>query len=240
MNEKQVVMITGASKGLGRSVARAFAKKGANLAICARGEVKLQEVAKELEALGADVLAVTADASDQSDIERFVSLAESYFGKIDVLVNNASKLGPSPMPHLVDYPSEAFSDVLRVNASGPFQMTKRVLPGMLQRDKGSIINVTSEAGNVGYAGWGAYGVSKFALEGVTGIWADELSDTGVRMNMVDPGEMNTEMHELAVPDCDYELAEPEDLTDVFLYLASDDTKENGQRIEAQGFVLEKR
>lgn len=240
MNEKQVVMITGASKGLGRAVARAFAEKGANLAICARGEVKLQEVAKELKDLGADVLAITADASDPRDIERFVSLTESYFGKIDVLINNASKLGPSPMPHLADYPSETFSDVLRVNATGPFQMTKRVLPGMLQRDKGSIINVTSEAGNVGYAGWGAYGVSKFALEGVTGIWADELSETGVRMNMVDPGEMNTEMHELAVPDCDYELAEPEDVTDAFIYLASDDAKENGQRIEAQSFVLEKR
>lgn len=239
MNEKQVVMITGASKGLGRAIARAFAKKGANLAICARGEVKLHEVAKELEDLGADVLAVTADASDSRDIERFVSLTVSNFGKIDVLINNASKLGPSPMPYLADFPSDEFLDVLRVNAAGPFQLTKRVLPGMLQRDKGSIINITSEAGNVGYAGWGAYGVSKFALEGVTGIWADEVSETGVRINMVDPGEMNTEMHDLAVPDCDYELAEPEDLTDVFLYLASAESNENGQRLEAQSFVLEK-
>ncbi|MGM7702529.1 SDR family NAD(P)-dependent oxidoreductase [Pseudalkalibacillus sp. Hm43] len=239
MNETQVVMITGASKGLGRAVARAFAKQGANLAICARGEVKLQEVAKELEALGAEVLAVTADASDARDIERFVSLTETTFGRIDVLINNASKLGPSPMPYLADYPSDEFLEVLRVNAAGPFMLTKRVLPGMLQRDRGSIINVTSEAGNVGYAGWGAYGVSKFALEGVTGIWADEVSETGVRINMVDPGEMNTEMHDLAVPDCDYELAEPEDLTDVFLYLASLESKENGQRLEAQSFVLEK-
>ncbi len=240
MNKKQVVMISGASKGLGRAVARAFAQQGANLAICARGEVKLQEVAKELDALGAEVLVVTADTSDARDIERFVSLTETTFGKIDVLINNASKLGPSPMPYLADYPSNEFLDVLRVNAAGPFMLTKRVLPGMLQRDRGSIINVTSEAGNVGYAGWGAYGVSKFALEGVTGIWADEVSETGVRINMVDPGEMNTEMHDLAVPDCDYELAEPEDLTDVFLYLASPESKENGQRLEAQSFVLEKR
>jgi NAD(P)-dependent dehydrogenase (short-subunit alcohol dehydrogenase family) len=241
MKEKQVVMITGASKGLGRAVARAFANNGAYLAICARGEVKLNEVTKELETLGAEVLAVTADASDPRDIERFVSLTESNFGKIDVLINNASRLGPSPMPYLADYPGEDFLDVLRVNAEGPFRLTKRVLPGMLQRGSGSIINVTSEAGNVGYAGWGAYGVSKFALEGLTEIWADELEETGVRINMVDPGEMNTEMHDLAVPDCDYELADPEDLTDVFLYLASDGSQhENGNRLEAQSFVVEKR
>ncbi len=241
MKEKQVVMITGASKGLGRAVARAFAKNGANLAICARGEMNLKEVAKELEALGAEVLAVPADASEPRDIERFISLAESNFGKIDVLINNASRLGPSPMPYLTDYPSEEFLDVLRVNADGPFRLTKRVLPGMLERESGSIINVTSEAGNVGYAGWGAYGVSKFALEGLTEIWADEMEDTGVRINMVDPGEMNTEMHELAIPDCDYELAEPEDLTEVFLYLASDESKHvNGKRLKAQSFVVEGR
>ncbi|MCF6408933.1 SDR family NAD(P)-dependent oxidoreductase [Pseudalkalibacillus salsuginis] len=241
MKEKQVVMITGASKGLGRAVARGFAKIGANLAICARGEMNLKEVAKELEAFGAEVLAVPADASEPRDIERFVSLAESNFGKIDVLINNASRLGPSPMPYLTDYPSEEFLDVLRVNADGPFRLTKRVLPGMLERESGSIINVTSEAGNVGYAGWGAYGVSKFALEGLTEIWADEMADTGVRINMVDPGEMNTEMHELAIPDCDYELAEPEDLTEVFLYLASDESKHvNGKRLEAQSFVVEER
>ncbi|WLD92537.1 SDR family NAD(P)-dependent oxidoreductase [Alkalihalobacillus sp. AL-G] len=238
MNRKQVVMITGASMGLGKAVAKAFAKKGVSLAICARGEVKLQETAHELEALGADVLAVTADASDPRDIERFISLAESSFGQIDVLINNASMLGPSPMPWLADYPADDFSEVLKVNAFGPFSVTKRVLPGMLQRGVGSIINVTSEAGNVGYAGWGAYGVSKFALEGLTEIWADELSDSGVRINMVDPGEMDTEMHDRAVPDCDYELANPEDLTDVFLYLASDEsTGTNGKRLEAQNFTV---
>ncbi len=227
--------------GLGKAAAKAFARQGADLAICARGEVKLMETAKELEALGADVLAVTADASDPRDIERFVSLTESNFGRIDVLINNASFLGPSPIPFLADYPSEDFIEVLRVNAAGPFYVTKRVLPGMLQRGVGSIINVTSEAGNVGYAGWGAYGVSKFALEGQTEIWADELDGTGIRINMIDPGEMDTEMHDRAVPDCDYELADPEHLTDVFLYLASDEANNvNGKRLEAQNFTVESR
>ncbi|TLS34944.1 SDR family NAD(P)-dependent oxidoreductase [Pseudalkalibacillus caeni] len=241
MNDKKVVMITGASKGLGKAIAKAFAKQGANLAICARGKEQLHQTADELEALGANVLAVAADASLPRDVERFVAMVEAAFGRIDVLVNNASMLGPSPMPYLLDYPEEDFLEVLRVNAAGPFLATRRVLPGMLQRNSGSVINVTSEAGHIGYEGWGAYGVSKFALEGLTEIWAEEVEGTGVRINMVDPGEMDTEMHDLAVPDCDYELADPEDLTDVFLYLASEDAKgTNGKRLKAQEFILEGR
>ncbi|MED2972253.1 SDR family NAD(P)-dependent oxidoreductase [Fictibacillus sp. B-59209] len=238
---KKVVMITGASRGLGKALALYFAKEGFNLAICARTEGELLNVKEETEAYGADVLAVTADASRARDVERFVALTEDYFGHIDVLINNASMLGPSPMPYLLDYPEEDFAEVIRVNSIGPFLVTRRVLPAMLQRNKGSIINVTSEAGNVGYAGWGAYGISKFALEGLTETWADEVAETGVRVNMVDPGEMDTEMHALAVPDCDYELADPNDLVHVFGYLASEDSSvENGKRFSAQEFTMEGR
>jgi NAD(P)-dependent dehydrogenase (short-subunit alcohol dehydrogenase family) len=237
--EKQVVMITGASKGLGRALALGFAKLGARLAISARGEQGLRAVQQEAQALGAEVLAVIGDMSAARDVERFVAQAEATFGRIDVLINNASILGPSPMPYLLDYPEEDFADVLRVNAMGPFLVTRRVIPGMLQRDRGSIINITSEAGHTGYAGWGAYGISKFAVEGLTQTWADEVSETGVRVNMVDPGEMDTEMHALAVPDCEYELADPNDVLDVFLYLASDAAQGvNGQRFQAQEFQAE--
>lgn len=237
MENKQVIMITGASKGLGRALTKAFAKKGVFLAICARGEEGLLAAKQEAEMLGAgEVLAVPADISNPRDVERFVAMTEEAFGKIDVLINNASVLGPSPMPLLLDYPEEDFYEVLRVNVISPFLVTRRVLPGMLLRNKGSVINVTSEAGNTGYAGWGAYGVSKFAVEGLTETWADEVSNTGVRVNMVDPGEMDTDMHRLAVPDCDYELANPDDVVPVFLYLASDQAFEvNGQRFQAQEF-----
>ncbi|MED1202306.1 SDR family oxidoreductase [Heyndrickxia acidicola] len=235
----KVVMITGASKGLGRSLTLFFAREGCKLAICARGKQQLEEIKKEAETLGAEVLSAIADASVAKDVERFVAMAEAHFGRIDVLINNASILGPSPMPYLLDYPEEDFAEVLRVNSVGPFLVTRRVLPGMLQRNEGSIINITSEAGGTGYAGWGAYGISKFALEGMTETWADEVSETGVRVNMVDPGEMNTEMHRLAVPDCDYELADPDDVVQVFGYLASDKSKGvNGQRLEAQNFTAE--
>jgi NAD(P)-dependent dehydrogenase (short-subunit alcohol dehydrogenase family) len=237
---KKVVMITGASKGLGRALTLFFAREGYKLAICARGEKNLEEIKKEAQALGAEVLSAVADASVSKDVERFVAMAEAHFGRIDVLINNASILGPSPMPYLLDYPEEDFAEVLRVNSIGPFLVTRRVLPGMLQRNDGSVINVTSEAGGTGYAGWGAYGISKFALEGLTETWADEVSETGVRVNMVDPGEMNTEMHSLAVPDCDYELADPNDLVHVFGYLASDRSKGvNGQRLAAQEFAAER-
>lgn len=232
-NEK-VVMITGATKGLGRALALAFARQGAKLAVCARNQVGLDALGSKLEMLGAEFLAIRADASVTKDIERFVSLTEEEFGREDVLINNASTLGPSPIPYLLDYPAEDFSEVLRVNTLGPYFMTRRVLPGMLQRDKGVILNVTSEAGRTGFAGWGAYGVSKFALEGLTQTWASEIEETKVRINSIDPGEMNTEMHDLAVPDCDYELADPDDVVDVFLYLASDEAEQvNNQRFEAQ-------
>ncbi|MBT2644548.1 SDR family oxidoreductase [Bacillus sp. ISL-41] len=231
---KKVVMITGASKGLGKALTMAFAKEGARLAICSRSEKSLEKVKQEAEGLGAEVLAIRADVSQPGDVERFVALTQEVYGQIDVLVNNASVLGPSPMPLLLDYPEEDFGEVLRVNVTSSFLVCQRVIPIMLERNEGSIINVTSEAGHAGYAGWGAYGVSKFAVEGLTQTWADELSATNVRVNMVDPGEMDTEMHQLAVPDCDYPLAKPEDVVGIFLHLASDKAKGiNGQRFEAQ-------
>ncbi|MDP5275359.1 SDR family NAD(P)-dependent oxidoreductase [Chengkuizengella axinellae] len=237
--KNKVVMITGASKGLGKALALAFAKQGADLAICARGQEALDAIHNELKQFNIQVLAVKADASNSRDVERFVALTEDVFGHIDVLINNASILGPSPMPYLLDFPEEDFEQVLKVNTVGPFLVTRRVIAGMLQRNQGSIINVTSEAGNVGYAGWGAYGISKFAIEGLTETWADEVDGTGVRVNMVDPGEMDTEMHALAVPDTDYELADPNDLTDIFIYLASEESNPmNGKRLSAQQFVEE--
>lgn len=235
--QEKIALVTGASRGLGRAVAAAFAAEGASLAICARTEEALVSTAAALREQGARVLAITADISDRRDVERLVSLTLQEYGQIDVLVNNAGILGPSPVPYLLDYPVDDLVEVLQVNTVGPFLVTQKVVGTMLQRGKGSVINVTSEAGAVGYAGWGAYGVSKFALEGLTETWAAEVDGTGVRINMVDPGEMATLMHQLAVPDCDYELARPEDVTDLFVYLASDQSEAvNGQRFRAQEFA----
>lgn len=233
----KTVLITGVSKGLGRAIALAYAREGARLSICARGSEALEKVAREARDLGAEVIAISGDVSNPGHIERIVSLTEKHYGEIDILVNNASILGPSPMPYLSDYPADDFLEVLRINTYGPFLMTQRVMSGMLHKGEGSVINITSEAGSVGYPGWGAYGVSKFGLEGLTEIWAAELDDTNIRVNMVDPGEMNTEMHALAIPDADpSDFPRPEEITDVFVYLASDESRAvNGQRFEAQHF-----
>ncbi len=235
----KTVVITGASKGLGKALTLAFAKQGNNLAICARGEERLMKVKEKAEKLGSTVLAVKADVTNERDIETFISMTESKFGQIDVLINNAAVLGPSPMPLLLDYSEIDFIKVLEANLLSPFKVIKRVLPGMLQRNEGSIINITSEAGQTGYAGWGAYGISKFALEGLTETWADELSETDIRINMIDPGSMDTDMQALAEPDPDEELAKPEDVVGAFLYLASAHSRHiTGKRFEAQDFQIE--
>ncbi|WP_163527589.1 SDR family NAD(P)-dependent oxidoreductase [Halobacillus ihumii] len=234
----KTIMITGGSKGLGKALALGFAKQNHRIAICARGEQELNAVQKEIEELGAEVIALQADVSNAYDIEKFVSVVEDHFGSVDVLINNASVFGPGPK-QLLDYDHEQFLHVLKVNSMNPFLVTKRVLPGMIANRSGSIINLTSEAGHTGFAEWGAYGISKFAVEGLTQTWADEIANYSIRMNMVDPGEMDTEMHDRAVPDCDYQLGRPEDRLDVFFYLASDESRNhNGERFEAEGFSKE--
>ena len=232
------VVITGASKGLGRALAVAFARAGtARLALIARTEDLLREVKQLLvkEAPKLKVLTIGADLSNEADTERAVALTLHEFGgRVDALINNASVLGPAPMPYLLDYPTDEFKNVLATNVIAPFILIKKFLPGILEAN-GSIINVTSDAGVVGYPGWGAYGISKFGLEGMSQTWAAELEDTGMRLNWVDPGAMNTEMHRLAEPEEDpSEWADPADVVDVFLYLASDDSAGvHGKRFQAQ-------
>jgi len=239
----KVCLITGASRGLGRALALAFARRGASVVINSRSS-SAQDLAKterQLKALGAQVLAVIADVSNRADIERMAGEALACFGRVDVLVNNASALGPTPMPYLVDYPIEDFEAVMRTNITGPFMLTRALLGQMLARGTGSIINVTSDAGVVGYPTWGAYGVSKAAVDHLTRTWAAELDGTGVRINSVDPGDMDTAMKRASEPDGDAsQWAQPETLTPVFVHLASDESAAvNGQRFSAQQFITEK-
>jgi NAD(P)-dependent dehydrogenase (short-subunit alcohol dehydrogenase family) len=232
------ILITGASRGLGRQLALTFATEGAaGLALVARSEGELAEIQRELNDVTsyARVLPVVADLTREADIERVVAVAlHAFGGRLDVLVNNASALGPAPMPYLLDYPLEDFRTVLDTNLIAPFLLIKKLLPAMAE-EGGSIINVTSDAGIVGYPGWGAYGISKFGIEGMSRTWAAELEGTKVRLNWVDPGSMDTAMHRAAEPDEDpTEWANPADVTDVFVYLASDESRSvHGRRFQAQ-------
>jgi NAD(P)-dependent dehydrogenase (short-subunit alcohol dehydrogenase family) len=232
------ILVTGASQGLGREIALRFAREGAaGLSLVARHIAQLNTVRDDIRQVSPkiEIVIIEADVSKSRDIERVVATTLAQFkGSLDVLVNNASTIGPSPMPNLLDYPVEDFRNVVDTNLIGPFLLIKNALPAMIERG-GSIINVTSDAGQVGYPGWGAYGISKFGLEGMSQTWASELEETKVRVNWADPGNMNTAMHRAAEPEEDpTEWANPADVTDVFLFLASDESKDvTGKRFQAQ-------
>jgi NAD(P)-dependent dehydrogenase (short-subunit alcohol dehydrogenase family) len=238
-------LITGASRGLGRELAVRFAQEGAShLVLTARDTRTLDEVRGAIRARspGTEVQVIGADLGKEADVERVAALTLSVLGgRLDMIVNNASVLGPTPMPYLLDYPLEDFRQTVNVNLIAPFLLIKKLLPAMIEHG-GSIINVTSDAGVTGYPGWGAYGISKFGLEGLSQTWAAELEDTGVRVNWVDPGSMNTAMHRAAEPEEDpAQWADPASVTEVFVYLASDESREvTGQRLLAQeeGWGLE--
>ena len=228
-----VAVVTGASRGLGLEIAKIYAGLGANLVIAARGREDLEAVAGELR-LQTEVVALALDVSQ--DAERLVEAALERYGRIDVLVNNASELGPSPMPKLEEYPWQDLQRVFRVNVLAPLHLAQLVLPGMRARGEGVIINVTSDAGVEAYPGWGGYGASKAALEHVSRTLAAELEGTGVRIYAVDPGDMNTAMHRLAEPGVDLSgLPGPEASAPAFVQLVEEETAPFA-RIKAQEFV----
>jgi NAD(P)-dependent dehydrogenase (short-subunit alcohol dehydrogenase family) len=227
----QVALITGASKGLGREIARAYARSGLRLIVTARGSAALDEIATELRQVS-DVLALPGDVADAAHAERLVRLGRARFGRIDVLVNNASELGPSPMPELASLPIEAFEQVLRTNAVAPLHLIQLVLPGMRARRDGLIINVSSDAAVQAYPTWGGYGASKAALEHLSRVLAAELEGSGVRVAVVDPGDMDTDMHRAAEPGVDLShLPGPAVAAAAFVRLLDDPAP--FQRLEAQ-------
>jgi NAD(P)-dependent dehydrogenase (short-subunit alcohol dehydrogenase family) len=232
MLEGKVAMITGASQGLGRALALAYAKEGAQVVINSRSEESIRPVAGEVESVGAQVLALAADVSKSADVERLVGAAVERFGRIDVLVNNAGLLGPRVA--IVEYAEDEWRRVIDANLTGPFLVSKAVIPRM--PEGGSIVNVVSGVSVEGRPEWGAYSVSKFGVEGLTQILGAELKERGIRVNAVDPGGMRTEMRAAAYPEEDpMTRITPEENTGVFLYLASDESQGiTGERFKAQG------
>jgi NAD(P)-dependent dehydrogenase (short-subunit alcohol dehydrogenase family) len=213
------VMITGASRGLGRALARVSAREGAPLAICARGAAALESAAEECRALGVEVLAVLADISDATDVERFAATALERFGGVDVLVNNAAELGPLPLPQLTDAPSSALEHLFQANVLGPLRLTQAVIGGMLLRNRGLVVNISTDAALIGFEGLGLYSASKAALDALTRSWSAELQHTQVRVISVDPGDMHTQMHMAADPEANPDdLLRPDDVAERLLIL----------------------
>lgn len=190
MSSGGVAVITGASRGLGLALARELARGGWQLVIDARGRDELQRVAAELSAL-TDVQAVPGDVSDAAHRRALIDAAGKH---VDLLVNNASVLGPSPQPPLADYPLAELEHVLQVNVVAPLALIQLALPRL---SGGCVINVTSDAAVAAYAGWGGYGSSKAALEQFTAVLGAEHPE--LRIYAVDPGDMRTRMHQEAFP-----------------------------------------
>jgi len=195
-------LVTGASRGLGAALVHALGKAGARVVAVARSREALQGVVASARAQGAEVHALVADVGDKQATYAIAGSAAALVGPVDLLVQNASTLGPTPLPLLLDTECEDLQKVLEVNVVGPFRLTKAVAGSMAARGRGTVVHITSDAAVNAYPTWGAYGVSKAALEHLGRIWNAELAERGVRFLTVDPGEMDTRMHADAMPDAD--------------------------------------
>lgn len=221
-------VITGASRGLGRALARALAARGWHLVLDARSVPALSAVAAELEERGAaSVAAIAGDVSEEPH-QRALTRAVADLGHLDLLVNNASLLGPSPQPQLADYPISVLERVYAVNVLAPLALTQDLLPWLAPRGPatdsadasvrpGVVVNVSSDAAAESYDGWGGYGSSKAALDSLSAVLAVE--QPSLRILAFDPGDMRTAMHQEAFPGEDIsDRPEPETVVPLLLAL----------------------
>ena len=234
--KEKVALVTGGSRGIGKAVAAAYAREGAEVVVTARDLGGLEAAAKEIRNSGGRVVALQSDVADRHQVKNLAKEINRRFGRLHVLLNNASLLGPR-VP-ILEYPEEEWEAVMAVNLNGPFFVIKACLPLMTAGGEGSIINVSSGVGRIGKPRWGAYAASKFGLEGLTQVLAAELQPLHIRVNAVNPGGTRTTMRAAAYPEEDpLTLATPEEITPVFVYLASDASRDvTGQSLEARDFL----
>jgi NAD(P)-dependent dehydrogenase (short-subunit alcohol dehydrogenase family) len=195
-------LITGGSRGLGYALARRLSAKGATVVLVARDAVGLAAAVQEIRNAGGTAFGIAADVGDKEEIYPIVGQAAALVGPIDILINNASTLGPVPLQLVIDTDCEDFERALQVNTLGPFRLIKAAIGSMVLRQTGVIVNISSDAAVEAYPSWGVYSASKVALDHLTRIAALELTDTGVRFFSVDPGEMDTDMHAQAMPEAE--------------------------------------
>ncbi len=233
--KEKTALITGGGKGIGKAIANAYVKEGASVIICGRDEVTLRRCCQEIKKYG-EIEYVTADISDRQDARKIAGRVRDKWDRLDILVNNASILGVRST--ILDYPEDVWDEVIQVNLNAQFYVTKFLLPFLLKSENGSIINISSSVGRHGKAFWGAYAASKFGLEGLTQVLADELRSSNVRVNSVNPGGTRTDMRAKAYPDEDpMTLPTPEDIVPIFLYLASDESVGvTGKEFDARDWI----
>ena len=202
--------ITGGTSGLGLALARELRERGAEVAIVARTAERVEAVVRE----HPGVHGIVGDVARKEDIYPIALQVLANLGGVDVLVNNASSLGPTPLALLGDTQCEDLERAIAANVLGPFRLTKALLGALTasarERRGGVVVNVSSDAAITPYPRWGAYGASKAALRQLSRVWDEELANESVRVLSIDPGDMDTAMHAAAVPDADpAELKRPD-------------------------------
>lgn len=234
--EDRVILVTGATRGIGRAVAADLARHGATVLLHGRNEKALQALYEELRAFGPEpaVAQLDLERAQGPEYQHLIDEIDSRYGRLDGLLHNAGLLGErSPIEH---YDIGIWQRVMHVNVNTAFILTRCMLPLLHQSKDASLLFTTSGVGHKGRAYWGAYAVSKFAIEGLTQVLADELEKTSVRVNCINPGPTRTRMRAQAYPAEDPAmLRAPEDITKPYLYLLGPDGKGvRGQRIDCQG------
>lgn len=220
----KVALITGGTRGIGLSIAKAFVREGAKVVIAGKTPRHVKDALEELKEMGATATGAKVNLNSLQSAESLYTAAIRAYGKVDVLVNNAALLGP-PRLGLDQYPVAEWDSVMRTNVDALYYLTRAVLGSMIPGNGGSIINVTSGVAKKGRAGWGAYSVSKAAVDNLTEVLAEDVQKYDVRVNAVNPGATRTEMRATAAPNEDpMTLPHPDDIMNAFIYLASDVSK----------------
>jgi NAD(P)-dependent dehydrogenase (short-subunit alcohol dehydrogenase family) len=235
----KTALITGASRGLGRALSLLLAAAGAAVVMVARHKEPLDAAVAAVTAAGGTAFGIVADVSDKQQIHAIAGEAAALVGPLDILIHNASILGPTPLQLLLDTECEDFEGVLQANLLGPFRLTKVVAGAMVLRGSGLIVHISSDAAVSAYPRWGSYGVSKAALDHLSRSFAAELAGTGVRVFAVDPGEMDTVMHAAALPEADRQTLTPPEVIAARIVDMLRRPPASGERVSAPDWQLGK-
>jgi NAD(P)-dependent dehydrogenase (short-subunit alcohol dehydrogenase family) len=219
MLEGQVIVVTGASQGIGRSIATACTREGARAVVAARNEARLAEVVQEIEAQGGEALAVPTDVTDEGQVARLVETTLARYGRVDGLVNSA---GIAPLSPIAETPLDVWQRTLDVNVTGTFLCCRAVWTPMVEQGGGSILNISSGAGKRAHAEWVAYCASKWAVMGLTESLALEGFPLGIRVNALCPGPTATPMRRDNFPGEDQsKLLAPDEVAQAALFFFTD-------------------